>query len=219
MNRKTLWFAAALTLSFAGCKNEPVPGDRTTGTGGGATDNGWTAGMTGTGATGTVTPPTGSGAENGTSGTVAARTAKATFESAPGVSLKAEATLEEQQKGVRIVINVEQGPPGDKAVHVHQKGDCSDIPGKSMGEHFAPHGETHGLPSSPQHHPGDLGNITLDKDGKGKLEIVTSAGNLIPNDPDSFAGRAIVIHTSNDKGTPPSGDAGTPIACAVIRTP
>jgi Cu-Zn family superoxide dismutase len=113
---------------------------------------------------------------------------------------------------------LDNAPPGPKGVHVHERGDCSDPLVDSMGKHFAPHGEDHGLPGAATHHPGDLGNIKIRDDGKGYLELTTEGGNLRPNDPMSFANRAIIIHQGEDKGTQPSGDSGKPLACAVIKS-
>jgi Cu-Zn family superoxide dismutase len=87
-----------------------------------------------------------------------------------------------------------------------------------MGSHFAPRQETHGLPSFPEHHIGDLGNIEIRDDGSGRLEIVARDANLRKDDALSFRDRAIVVHERADKGKPPpSGDSGKPIACGVIQ--
>lgn len=145
------------------------------------------------------------------------READAEFKSVPGMKIEGDAELEEVNQGVHITVEIENGPTGQKGMHIHQTDDCSDIAKKSMGEHFAPTIPKHGLPEHAQHHLGDLGNITLDKDGKGKLEIHVPGANLKANDPLSFVGRSIVLHESNDKGTGPSGDSGKPIACAPIR--
>jgi Cu-Zn family superoxide dismutase len=145
------------------------------------------------------------------------REGKANFKAAPGSKLSGTAKLEEIAGGVKLVIDIEHGPSGKKGIHVHEKGDCSDIPGKSMGEHFAPSGKTHGLPPSASRHLGDMGNIEIDKGGKAHLEFTASGANLKDNDPLSFLDRAIVIHASNDKGSQPSGDSGKPMACAVIE--
>lgn len=143
--------------------------------------------------------------------------AEGKFAAAPGVSLKGEADLKEVAGGVRIEVEVQNAPPGPKGIHIHQKGDCSDIPGESMGEHYAPIPSAHGLPSSPQHHLGDLGNIEVKKDGDGELKITVPAANLHPGAENSFLGKALVIHEGPDRGVGPSGKAGQPIACAVIR--
>ncbi len=143
--------------------------------------------------------------------------AEADFKAAPGVKLEGEAELSQREDGVHVEVEVKNAPPGVKGIHIHQRGDCSDIPGKSMGEHFAPEHKEHGLPHTSVHHLGDLGNINVDKDGKGKLEIMVPRANLKLGDPHSFVGKSVVIHEKRDVGSGPSGESGKPIACAVIQ--
>jgi superoxide dismutase, Cu-Zn family len=152
-----------------------------------------------------------------TTGVQSGRDAEATFKSVPQMKVEGDADLEEVAGGVRLSIEVEHAPPGQKGIHIHQTDNCSDIANKSMGEHFAPTMPKHGLPGAAEHHLGDLGNITIEQNGEGKLDITVAGANLKPGDPLSFIGRSIVLHESNDKGTGPSGDSGKPIACAPIR--
>jgi Cu-Zn family superoxide dismutase len=141
--------------------------------------------------------------------------AEADFEAVDTIKLDGTAKLTEVDDGVQLVIEVEDAPPGKKGIHVHEKGDCSDIAGKSMKEHLKGDGHRHGLPTTAERHLGDLGNIEIDKEGNGKLETVVKTANLrTGEDPKSFLGRAIVIHTSEDTEKDPGG---TPIACAVIK--
>ncbi len=134
-----------------------------------------------------------------------------------GVMLTGRVTLEEVKDGVRIRLEVNDGVPGLHGVHIHELGDCSDIAGKSMGEHFAPDAAEHGLPSEPEHHFGDLGNIVIDDSGQGELEIIVPRASLAASDRYSLLGRAVVMHEGKDTGEGPSGESGAPIACAVIE--
>jgi Cu-Zn family superoxide dismutase len=147
------------------------------------------------------------------------RTARARFQAAPDVQLNGSAELEEIAGGVRVTVSVETPRRGSHGTHVHEKGDCSDIPGESMGGHFAPDGRPHGLPGYRSHHLGDLGNLTVHKSGEGELEIEVPAATLEPGGPRSLLGRAIVIHAKRDEGArkQPAGASGPPIACAVIE--
>lgn len=145
------------------------------------------------------------------------REAEAEFKAAKGYKLKGNAKFEEISNMVRVVVEVSDAPKGKRGIHVHERPDCSDIPGKSMGEHFNPTANAHALPPTASRHLGDLGNIEIGQDGKGKLEILLSSANLKDNDPSSLLNRAIVIHEDEDKGLQPSGDAGKPMACAVIK--
>lgn len=146
--------------------------------------------------------------------------AEADLEAAEGNDIDGEIEFEETDTGVRIVASVNDATPGEHGIHVHERGDCSDIAGKSMGGHFAPDGEDHALPSeSTSRHLGDLGNLVVDQDGNGKLEITVIGANLKPGDPKSLLGRALVVHSGRDSGRAeqPAGASGTPIACGVIE--
>jgi len=147
----------------------------------------------------------------------ARKRAEASFAAAPGVKLTGDAKLKEVPGGVQIEVEVENAPSGEKGIHVHQKGDCSDIPNKSMGGHYAVTSPHHGLPTQPEHHLGDLGNIDVGQNGEGNLVIVVPGANLEPGQERSFVDKAIVVHESEDIGVDPSGNSGKPIACAVIK--
>ena len=102
-------------------------------------------------------------------------------------------------------------------LHIHQYGDWSTADALSTGGHWNLDSEQpHGLPSSDQHHSGDLGNVEA-----------TSAGSVsfflnLPLSPTSFTmndliGLAVVLHTGSDDGvTQPTGDAGSRMAMGVI---
>jgi Cu-Zn family superoxide dismutase len=134
----------------------------------------------------------------------------------PGGELEGSARFEQLASGVKVSVHLEHGAPGEKGVHVHEKGDCSDIAGQSMGAHFSPQPSRHGLPDSAMHHLGDFGNVQIDEQGNGDLEIVARGASLQSGDAASLVGRAIVVHEGRDQGTQPTGDAGKPIACGVI---
>jgi Cu-Zn family superoxide dismutase len=110
-----------------------------------------------------------------------------------------------------------------KGVHIHEKGDCSDIAGKSMGSHFAPEGDKHALPSEEAEdvrHLGDLGNLEVGQDGKGRLEATIAGATLKSGDRMSFLGKALVVHSGQDSGKArqPAGASGTPMGCGVIES-
>lgn len=145
------------------------------------------------------------------------RKAEAKLQSPPGMKLAGDVKLVEENGAVKITVDVEDAPAGYKGIHIHEKGDCSDPKGKSMGEHFAPKQHNHGIPGKQaEHHLGDLGNIMINADGKGHLEMTVPEANLKPGDAMSFLGRAVIIHEGEDKGVQPSGGAGDPIACGRI---
>ena len=146
----------------------------------------------------------------------AARIATVILTAAPDVKLAGQGEMTYTPQGVRTRIKVQHGEPGRHGMHVHEKGDCSDIRGKSMGAHFAPDAKEHGLLQSPVRHLGDLGNIDIAADGGGEADV-TIAEATLDDGPRSFAGKALVIHEKEDVGTGPSGESGDPIACGVIQ--
>jgi len=147
----------------------------------------------------------------------APRTLDVKIEAKSGSKLSGKATLSETDAGVHVVLSVEGvAPGGDHGAHVHEVGDCSAPDGKSAGGHFNPAGNEHGLPVVAKRHLGDLGNLTIGKDGKGSLEITIPGANLKAGDPNSFAGKSIIVHAKKDDGGQPTGNAGDRIGCGVI---
>ena len=146
-----------------------------------------------------------------------AKKIETTLQSKSKSKVTGTATLTETTNGVSVVLVVENLTPGEHGAHVHEKGDCSAEDASSAGGHFNPGSHPHALPSGTPRHLGDLGNITADKDGKAKLEIIALGANLKDSDPSSFVGRSIVIHEKKDDGGQPTGNAGGRIGCAPIE--
>lgn len=133
-----------------------------------------------------------------------------------GSKLAGTATLIEEAPGVKIILQIEGVSPGDHGAHVHESADCSAPDAKSAGGHYNPDNHEHALPDGKPRHLGDMGNIVVGKDGKGKLEIVIPDANLKPGDPHSFIGKGIIVHEKKDDGGQPVGNAGGRIGCAPI---
>jgi superoxide dismutase, Cu-Zn family len=138
-------------------------------------------------------------------------------EAKSGSKLSGKAVLTETEGGVHVVLTLEGLEPGEHGAHVHEKGDCSAADGASAGGHFNPQSKDHGLPGAEKRHLGDLGNITIGKDGKGSLDITAPGANLKATDPMSFVGRAIIVHAKKDDGGQPTGNAGGRVGCGVIK--
>ena len=139
------------------------------------------------------------------------------LEAKSGSKLSGSAMLMEVEGGVKVTLSVEGvAPGGDHGAHIHEKGDCSAPDGKSAGGHFNPAGHDHALPTTAKRHLGDLGNLTIGKDGKGSLDITIPGANLKAGDPNSFAGKSIIVHAKKDDGGQPTGNSGDRIGCGVI---
>lgn len=157
-------------------------------------------------------------AEAAPTGSESARTVEVTLESKSGSSLAGNATLTETAEGVKVELTVQNVKPGEHGAHVHEKGDCSAPDGTSAGEHFNPTSHPHSLPTSNSRHLGDLGNIAVAADGSGKIEVLATGANLKEGDPNSFLGKAIIVHEKKDDGGQPSGNSGGRIGCGVIKS-
>ncbi|HTI97882.1 MAG TPA: superoxide dismutase family protein [Dongiaceae bacterium] len=125
-------------------------------------------------------------------------------------------TFTQEANGVHVVADVTGLSQGDHGFHIHEKGDCSAPDGASAGGHFNPTGMPHGGPDSPQHHLGDLGNITADASGHAHLDRVFSFLSL--QGTNSIVGHGVIVHAGKDDFTSqPSGNAGARVACGVIE--
>lgn len=101
-------------------------------------------------------------------------------------------------------------------MHFHETGDCSAQDATSAKGHYNPTQKPHALPGSSARHLGDMGNITVDKNGEGTLDIVLKGATLVPNAPNTLLGTAVILHEKKDDGSQPVGNAGARIGCAVI---
>ena len=146
--------------------------------------------------------------------------AKAEIAAKSGSKLKGKATFTEDGKGgVVLRIEVADAPPGEHAVHIHEKGDCSSPDGKSAGDHWNPTHMEHGKwgASGEHFHLGDIGNLTVGPDGKGTLTLETTKWTAGGGGTNDVIGHAIVVHGGvDDFKTQPSGNAGPRIGCGVI---
>ena len=105
--------------------------------------------------------------------------------------------------------------PGKHGFHIHEFGDCSAPDGKSAGDHFNPAGHEHGAPGM-KSHPGDLGNLEADANGRATLSLVLDQ-MTVDSGPLGIAGRGLIVHADPDDLTSqPVGMAGARVACAVI---
>lgn len=144
-------------------------------------------------------------------------TAIAELSPTEGNSAQGTVTFEQTDSRVRIVAHVTGLEPGEHGFHIHETGDCSAPDASSAGGHFAPEGHPHGGPDSPQHHAGDLGNITADEAGAAHKEMTVDYISLGEGS-NSVIGKAVIVHNdADDLETQPTGAAGGRLACGVIQ--
>ena len=131
-----------------------------------------------------------------------------------------EAKLKETKEGVKISLKISGLAAGHHAFHIHETGICAAPDFKSAGGHFNPFHKHHGLQNKKGAHAGDLADLVVSKNGKGKVTVVASQVTLKDGKNSLFhkGGTAIVIHAAaDDNKSDPAGNAGARVACGVIK--
>jgi Cu-Zn family superoxide dismutase len=126
-----------------------------------------------------------------------------------------KAIAEQVDGAIRVMIDVQGVSPGVHGIHVHTTGKCDAPDFASAGGHWNPGMKQHGMDNPMGMHAGDLPNLTVGADGRGKLTFTITGGTyegLLDED-----GAAIVVHAGpDDLKTDPSGNSGGRIACGVF---
>jgi Cu-Zn family superoxide dismutase len=147
-------------------------------------------------------------------------TASATMEAASGSKVTGEVTFTEQDGGVRFDLAVDNLTPGEHAVHLHEKGDCSAEDASSAGGHWNPTMKPHGKRDGGHaFHKGDIGNMNVGADGKGTMQLTVKGWSIGGADSTNVIGKSVIIHEkADDFTTQPSGNAGARLSCGVIKS-
>lgn len=130
------------------------------------------------------------------------------------------AVLSPDPLGVKISLAVKGLTPGEHAIHVHATAMCEGPAFTSAGGHFNPDQKQHGMSNPQGPHAGDMPNFTVDASGGSSARVV-APGVTLDDGPRSVftgGGTALVIHEkADDMKTDPAGNAGTRIACGIVR--
>lgn len=148
-----------------------------------------------------------------------AKSVVAKLEPKSGSKAAGTATFTDEGGKVSLVVELSGATPGEHALHIHEKGDCSDPDAKNAGGHWNPTTppSAHGKWGGAAHHLGDIGNLTVGADGKGTLKMSTEKWAVGGGGFNDITGKAVVIHGGvDDFTTQPTGNAGNRIACGVI---
>lgn len=145
-------------------------------------------------------------------------TATAVLNSASGSSVTGTANF--TQTGdmmVRMSLEVQGLTPGEHALHLHEKGDCSAPDATSAGGHWNPGGMDHGKRGEGQYHAGDVINLIADESGNVSWSDEISGWTIGGADNTNILNHAVIIHDGQDDFmTQPTGAAGGRVACGVI---
>jgi len=109
--------------------------------------------------------------------------------------------------------------PGEHAIHIHEKADCSSADGKSTGGHWNPTFQPHAKWGAEDgYHKGDIGNFTADAEGNATIPFSTGEWCIgCDDETKNIVGKAIIVHQGVDDYTSqPSGAAGARVACTGI---
>ncbi|RKD24364.1 hypothetical protein BEP19_08190 [Ammoniphilus oxalaticus] len=126
------------------------------------------------------------------------------------------ATLKEEEKGVRILVEVSKLKPGKHGFHIHEK-NFKDTDFDSAGGHFNPTHKEHGLKNPKGHHLGDMHNLEVKSDGTAVQTEFLEQVTLKKDHPHTLIGRSIMIHSDeDDQRSNPAGNSGERIAAGNI---
>jgi superoxide dismutase, Cu-Zn family len=115
---------------------------------------------------------------------------------------------------LRVALDVTGMSPGIHAFHVHTTGRCDAPAFTTAGGHWNPGMKQHGRDNPMGAHAGDMPNLTVGADGKGRetAEIDGDLAGLLDAD-----GAAVIVHAApDDYRTDPTGNAGARLACGVV---
>lgn len=144
---------------------------------------------------------------------------KVQLEPKSGSTVSGEVIFTETDGIVTMIANIKGLTPGEHAIHLHEKADCTAEDATSTGGHwnptFAPHGK---WGSAEGYHKGDIGNITADENGNATLSFSTNEWCIgCPDDTKNIIGKGIIVHAGiDDFTTQPTGNAGGRVTCGGI---
>ena len=130
-----------------------------------------------------------------------------------------EASFTEKNGEVTFEASITGLSPGEHAIHIHEKSDCSAPDGTSTGGHWNPAYAEHGKwGSSDGYHKGDIGNFTADENGNGRISFTTDEWCIgCDDEAKNIIGKSIIVHTgADDFVSQPTGNAGGRVSCGGI---
>lgn len=146
-------------------------------------------------------------------------TIKFSMEPKSDSNVKGDVSFTQDGNTVRMVATLSGLTPGEHAIHIHEKADCSSADGKSTGGHWNPTNQPHGKWGAAEgYHKGDIGNFTADSDGNATVEFSTDQWCIgCDEETKNIIGKGVIVHQGvDDFVTQPTGDAGGRVSCTGI---
>nr|WP_203296662.1 superoxide dismutase family protein [Luteirhabdus pelagi] len=141
------------------------------------------------------------------------------LESKSNSSATGKVSFVETNGQVKMTAKITGLEPGEHAIHIHEKADCSAPDGKSAGGHWNPTFDKHGQWGDPEgYHKGDIGNFMADENGDGTVSMTTDEWCIgCDDEKKNILGKSIIVHQGADDFTSqPSGAAGARVSCGGI---
>jgi len=140
------------------------------------------------------------------------------FESKNNSGVTGTAIFTENKGEVTFIAKLSGLTPGEHAIHIHEKADCSAGDASSAGGHWNPTFSKHGKWGEGEYHKGDIGNFTADQNGNGTITLKTSEWCIGCDDATKdVLGKGLIVHEKpDDFTTQPTGNAGSRVACSAI---
>jgi|SRR5690554_1294962 len=148
-----------------------------------------------------------------------ARTISVVMEPKSGSNVQGEAFFRQENGVVRLEAKFTGLNPGEHAIHLHEKSDCSADDGSSAGGHWNPTAERHGKWGDAEgYHKGDIGNFEVNDDGNGGITFETDEWCIGCGDKNKdILGKSVIVHEGvDDYVSQPTGDAGGRLACGGV---
>lgn len=134
-------------------------------------------------------------------------------------NVKGDVTFTQENGKVTMTATFSGLTPGEHAIHLHEKADCTSDDGTSTGGHWNPTHEPHGEWGAAEgFHKGDIGNLVADEEGNATLNFSTDQWCIGCDDENmNIVGKAVIVHQGvDDFISQPSGAAGARISCTGI---
>lgn len=150
---------------------------------------------------------------------VMVETIKFKMEAKSESNVTGDVTFTDEDGKVSMIAMLTGLTPGEHAIHIHDKADCSSADGKSTGGHWNPTSTPHGKWGAAEgYHKGDIGNFTADEEGNATVEFATEEWCIgCDDDTKNIVGKGVIVHQGVDDFTSqPSGAAGARVSCTGI---